>query len=65
MKKLLSIIICASMVLAGCSAGGGTAGTGATGDRKRFQQRPLQRQRRYLLPKKETRAAAPGNRRWR
>ena len=31
-KKLLSIIICVSMVLAGCSAGGSTAGAGATGD---------------------------------
>lgn len=32
MKRLLSIIICVSMVLAGCSAGNGTVGTGATGD---------------------------------
>ena len=33
MKKLLSIVICVSMVLAGCTAGGSTAGTGSTGDR--------------------------------
>ena len=32
MKKLLSIIICVSMVLAGCTAGGGAASTGASGD---------------------------------
>ena len=32
MKKLISIIVCASMMLAGCSRGSSAAGNGATGD---------------------------------
>ena len=32
MKRILSIIICVSMVLSGCTAGGGAASTGAAGD---------------------------------
>ena len=61
MKKLLSVIICISMVLAGCSTGDGAVSTGTTGDNASAEGETAEASTETASETEEASAAEEGN----